>query len=78
MIFKERIFRTVNFQLKWIKFFNTERKINSKIQKVILLVVTYYPLLKSLSRIVIMFIYYTWIKGYLLHNPWFLIEARVS
>ena len=44
--------KLISAEMDKVKFSNIERKSNSKTQKGILLVVTYHPLLKSLSRIV--------------------------
>ena len=66
-----------------VKFFNTERKSNSKTQKGIPLVVAYHPMLKSLSsifnnnNIYLLHINIKKLRGHLLHNPWFLIGVGV-
>ena len=74
--------RLIFAKMEKVMFSNIERRIYSKTQKGIPLVVTYHPLLKSLSSIVIIiFTYYIWIKklrGHLLHNIWFLTGVRVS
>ena len=73
--------KLISAEIDKVKFSNMERKSNSKTQKGIPLVVTYYLVLKSLSSIVYSNIYYIWIKklrGHLLHNPWFLIGVHVS
>ena len=73
--------RLISAEMDKVKFSNIERRSNSKTQKGIPLVVTYHPLLKSLSTSIIMFTYYIWIKklrGHLLHNPWFMTGVRVS
>ena len=49
---KEYLEKLISAEMDKVKFFNIERKSNGKTQKGILLVVTYHPMLKSLSRIV--------------------------
>ena len=65
-----------------VKFFNIERKSNSKTQRGVPLVVTYTLFLNhSVASLIVIFIYYIWIKklrGHLVHNPWFLIGVRVN
>ena len=74
--------RLISAEMEKVKFSNIERRSNSKTQKGIPLVVTYHPLFKSLSSIIIIiFTCYIWIKklrGHLLHNTWFLTGVRVS
>ena len=72
--------KLISAEMDKVKFSKIERKVNSKTQKGIPLVVTYHPLRKSLSSMVNNNIYYIWIKnlrGHLLHNPWFLIGVSL-
>ena len=69
---KEYPKKLISAEMNKVKFSDVKRKSNSKTQKCIPLVVTYHPLLKSLSSIVNNNIYYVWVKklrGHLLHNP---------
>ena len=73
--------RLISAEMDKVKFSSIERKSRSKTQKGIPIVVTYHPLFKSFSGIVIINIYYIWIKklrGHLLHNPWFLTGVCIN